>query len=104
MPQIYYRAKLDADRIYWGVEQVPSLTAGDVEVPRDCDLRPGHYRHDLLLQRFEPLARAAKRDTPEAPSLERALYELLKQMDAPPAYSAEWMRWYETTIDARGAK
>jgi hypothetical protein len=41
-----YRAKLNADGIYQGIEEVASLAAGDVEVPGDCDLAVGEYMWD----------------------------------------------------------
>lgn len=103
--ELKYRAKLDADSIYWGVEEVAELEVGDVEVPRDCDLKPGHYRHDG--EKFIPLERHQRRDSQNAPMTERALYELLLSMkragNPVPAYCDEWARYYEQTMDARGA-
>ena len=107
LPSVFYRAKLDADRVYWGWEQVAALAEGDVEVPKDCDLKTGHYRHNDMAEpepRFEPLNREQKRDAPDAPSMERALYGLIQSQGATaPAYSLQWARWYETTIDAHAA-
>lgn len=104
-----YRAKLDADGIYWGVEQVAALAAGDVEVPQECDLKPGHYRWNRDAKPepcFEPLPKSLRRDAPEQPLTERALYELfLAMLEAGqplPRYCIEWGAWFETTIDARG--
>lgn len=100
----YFRAVLDADRVYWGVEEVASWTVGDVEVPEDCDLKPGHYQWDATGEKFVPLLREQRRDTPEAPSLERAFYALLKSFPDLPPHCQEWVQWFEKSFDALGRK
>ena len=97
-----FRAKLDSDQVYWGVEIVEELGTNDVVVPEDCDLRPGHYWWDG--EKFMPLAREAKRDAPEAPALDRALFEMINNTPDAPAYCKELAAWYATTMDARGKR
>lgn len=106
-PRAFFRAKLDADRLYWGVEAVAALEPGDVEVPERCDLKPGHYRWNpeaKPVPRFEVLERSQRRVEQGAPLADRALYELIWQMhqegSAIPQYCADWACWYETTMDA----
>lgn len=98
-----HRAKLDADMVYWGVEEVATLSKGDVEVPCDCDLSPGHYKYDAEHARFEPLETKQRRDVPGEPIMERALYEMIKaQGDSATAYCQEWIKHYEAAIDFKG--
>ena len=102
---VYFRAKLDADCVYWGVEEVSVLTDGDIEVPADCDLKPGHYKYNRQANWFEALPREQKRDTPEVPSFERALFALIKSLPyEPPLHCKEWAAWYEKSFDTLGRK
>lgn len=98
-----YRAKIDADRVYWGVEQVATLAAGDVEIPKDCDLAPGAYKWDA--NAFVPLAPVNRKAT-SAPSTEKALALLIDALVAAkvaiPEYTAAWRAHFATTIDAKG--
>jgi len=103
-----YRAKLDADRIYWGVEEVAALEPGDVEVPAQCDLKHGHYRWNpdaKPVPRFDPIEREARKSTPEAPSRDKAVAHLIDTLAAGgttiPEYTRKWREWFATTIDAR---
>jgi hypothetical protein len=106
---VFHRARLDADLVYWGVEQVTALGPRDIEVPAECDLKPGHYRWNPDAKPepcFDPLKRDQRRDTPEQPLTERALYELLLAMQQAgqpvPPYCQQWACWYEQTMDAKG--
>jgi hypothetical protein len=107
-PPRLYRAKLDADRIYWGVEEVATLDPGDIEVPADCDLKQGHYRWNpeaTPVPRFDPLEREARKSAPEAPSRDKAFAHLIDALAATgaaiPEYTRKWREWFATTIDAR---
>lgn len=111
VPPCACRAKLDADGIYWGVEEVAAIAPGDVPVPAGCDLKPGHYRWNPEAKpapRFDPLERAARKTEPGSPLADRALYELLWQLhqagQGVPQYCADWACWYETTVDADNGK
>lgn len=105
-----FRAKLDFDQVYWGVEEVAQLAAGDVQVPADCDLRVGAYRWDAKNARFEPLPPSQVKKAEGAPSLEQAfaaLVDHVKQIDTAgtvdlPASVQAWREHYNTTLD--GAK
>lgn len=103
--QNLYRAKLDFDLVYWGVEQVDALAAADVAVPVDCDLRPGAYRWDVKNARFEPLAPSQVKKAEGAPTLEQAFADLVVQIatqaDLPPRTKA-WLDNFNKTVD--GAK
>ncbi len=106
-----YRAKLDADQIYWGVEAVDELADGDVAIDPDCDLAQGKYKWNADAHPtpcFEPLPKDQRRDTPQQPLADRALYELIVSLDKAgmklPDYCEEWAMWYEKTLDMRGAK
>jgi len=104
---VFYRAKLDADRIYWGVEEVAALEPGDVEVPAQCDLKHGHYRWNpdaKPVPRFDPIEREARKSAPEAPSRDKAFALLIDALAAGttiPEYTRKWREWFATTIDAR---
>lgn len=78
-----YRAKIDHDGVYWGVEEVAALAAGDLEVPADCDCKPGAYRlmpavgdEPAYLEPIEPQNIKA---VAGAPTLEQAFYALLTE-------------------------
>lgn len=106
--QNLYRAKLDFDMVYWGVEQVDVLAAADVAVPPNCDLRPGAYRWDAKAARFEPLAPSQVKKAEGAPTLEQAFAELAAHIAAgqaalPPRVQA-WLDNYNQTVDVLGAK
>jgi len=96
-----FRAKLDKDNIYYGVEEVETLSDTDVEVPHDCDLKHGMYRWDG--QTFLPLSRGSAKPIPDMPLAERALYELIKATKNPPPYCVEWSSFYEKTLDFQGS-
>jgi hypothetical protein len=103
-----YRATLDADRIYWGVEVVGEIGLDDVEVAQHCDLKPGHYRWNAEAKpvpRFDPLERESRKSAPEAPSRDKALAQLVDALAASgatiPEYTRKWREWFATTIDAR---
>jgi len=96
-----HRAKLDHDRIYWGVEEVAELHAGDVAVPAACDLTPGMYRWSGST--FELLPREQRKSLQEAPTLEQAFYDLLTVGREAPRVEA-WIKWMEKTMDQRKAR
>ena len=93
-----HRAKLDHDRVYWGVEEVEALAPDDVEVPADCDLKPGMYRWDGAT--FALLAHAQRKSAPEAPTIEQAFYDLLTTGPEAPRVVA-WRDWMKQTMDER---
>ena len=98
-----YRARLDHDRIFWGVEEVEALGLEDVGVPADCDLAPGMYRHNAEATpapTFEALPREARKAAPEAPSLEMAFFDLLEIGPDAPRVRA-WKEWFVKSFDAR---
>lgn len=122
MTQMVKVAKLDAERIFWGIEEKPldEVKAGDVVfgaetlkrkdidgvtfVEGDCDNPGGKYRWNEELQRFDPLSRMDIRQTPTSPLAERALYELVLEhvkagAPAVPRYTLDWALWYEQTLD-----
>ena len=98
-----FRAKLDENNIYYGVEEVETLSDIDVEVPHDCDLKPGMYRWDVDGQTFMPLTRGSAKPVQNMPLAERALYELIKATKNPPPYCVEWAMYYEKTLDFQGS-
>ena len=99
-------AKLDAAGVFQGVGEVAKLT--DLHLPLDqiggeCDLPPGKYRWDRQRKTFVPLRAAAVAPARDVPTLERAVYALIKRMDMPPEDAQRWADWYETTIEAQAA-
>lgn len=114
-------AKLDADGVYWGIEQKPlaEVTAADVvfdaeTFARDidapgffiaggCDNPPGRYRWNAEMRQFVPLKGREVRELPSPPSLERAFYALVAALEtsgtALPAPVAAWVSWYSQTFD-----
>lgn len=98
-----YRATLDINGVYFGKEQVAELMPDDVEVPEDCDLPIGKYKWFADTAQFIPLPKSQHSATPNAPLADRALYELIKSINSPPAYCVEWCLWFEKSIDG-GAK
>jgi hypothetical protein len=107
-----FRAVLDQDMIYWGAEEVSELKESDVPIPRELDLKSGHYRWNPVATpapRFDPLPKVMRKVQQTAPDRDRAFYELVWQMHQDkvtiPKYTLDWACWYETTLDAdNGAK
>lgn len=102
-----HRAKLGEGGVYWGVEEVEALGAEDVEVPRDCDLRPGAYRWNAVERHFDPLPAHQVRTQEEKPSLEQAVAELVdivgRGAELTPRVKT-WREEFAKTVDALGAK
>jgi hypothetical protein len=94
-----FRARLDSNGVYFGVEEVEELTADDVEVPEKCDLKIGAYKWVKENKQFVPLPKGKQTKTPDAPMEERALYELIKSLPNPPEYCIKWSNWYKTSLD-----
>ena len=95
-------AQLDAKRVYWGIKTIPAdqLTTDDVEVPADCDLAPGRYKHSLERKRFEPMLEPAEK--PNVISVEQVLCELAKIALGQGVKSellASYIVQYENSID-----
>lgn len=97
-----YRAKIDHDGVYWGVEEVAALAAGDLEVPADCDCKPGAYRlmpavgdEPAYLEPIEPQNIKA---VAGAPTLEQAFYALLTEGPDAPRVLA-WGEAFKQTVD-----
>lgn len=103
-PAKAYRAKLDADGIYWGVEEVDALGDADFKVPADCDLKPGAYRLNADAKRMDPLLPQHVKLEPAAPDFQRAFYDLAAAMHARdgalPASTLAWCLAYEASFDA----
>jgi hypothetical protein len=104
-----HRAKVDADRIYWGVESVTALADGDFEVPADCDCTPGAYRLSADGLRLEPLPPQQQRTAPDVVSTEMALAELIDFVAAQggpelPAKVQAWRTEMKNSFDAIGSK
>ena len=95
--QKFYRAKLDGNKIYFGVEEVAALQAGDVEIPHDCDLAVGAYKWSGTA--FDALPPLRRKDAPSIPTTEEAFAALIKAMPNPPAECSAWLAYFETTID-----
>ena len=97
-------AHVDDAGVYWGVieKHAADVTETDVRVPADCDLAPGKYRLDDSRTRFVPLRSFERREAPEVPSVEAALYALIKAETAPPAAAAAWATWWERNSTQRG--
>jgi hypothetical protein len=112
-------ADLDADEVYWGMVDRDAAVAGDVvfrseEIPEgdrvpgvvylpgECDLAPGRYRWNADSVSFDPLSNFMQRHERGAPIPERALYELVRALQAGgasvPEYTASWADWYQQSI------
>ena len=98
-------ADIDANGYYRGVKAIAAdeKTDAHVEVPADCDLKPGAYRWSELDGAFMP----APPQDPKSPELEidalsaiaHGFIALGEQgMTLPPATVA-WLKFYLTTID-----
>lgn len=94
-----YRAKLDADGVYFGVEPVSELLDGDVQVEPNCDLAHGKYKWSPAAQRFEPLPRGQQKNAPGEVTLEQALFDLIRATPAAPASCLSWVENYQKTFD-----
>lgn len=94
-----FKAILDINGVYFGMEEVVQLLEGDVEVPENCDLPPGKYKWVPELSQFYAVPKSQHTITPNAPLADRALYEVIKSMPNPPAYCLEWCAWFEKTLD-----
>lgn len=97
--RLLYRAKLDADGVYFGVEYVRELADGDVPVDADCDLAPGKYKWNADANRFEPLPRGQQKSSPGAVTAERALFDLISATPNAPASCLAWADNYKKTFD-----
>ena len=103
-----HRAKIDHDGVYWGVEEVGKLLPGDLEVPHDCDCRPGAYKlmpavGDALAY-LEPIDPQNVKTVPNLVTSDRAFFALVKHLHAinpanVPALTVSWAAEYETTFD-----
>lgn len=97
-----HRARLDHDLIYWGVEEVPALAAGDVAVPADCDLKLGAYRWvpetPERTGHFHPLPVAQQKSAPGAPTLEEAFAAFLTG-GAEAAPVVAWLAAYNASME-----
>lgn len=97
-----HRAKIDHDGVYWGVEEVASLAAGDFEVPADCDCKPGAYR--LMPAKgdepayLEPIEPQNIKAVAGAPTLEQAFYAFLADGPDAPRVKA-WREAFKTTVE-----
>lgn len=101
-------AKLDANRVYWGIETIElvDLTDEQVEVPPDCDLTPGKYRWSVELQKFDSLTDMQQAPS-GVPSLEAAVFELVQWAQTQGAKSAfldAYAAAFKISIDAIGAE
>lgn len=101
------RAILDADGVYQGHEPVDGLLApGDVDAG-DGDLDPGKYR--WTGDQFVYMGEIAGERMLEHPPILRAVALGFAAIDAAdpdllPAETKDLLRWFSTTIDARGPK
>ncbi len=102
-----YRAKFDAADIYWGPEEVAELGATDLEVPADCDNKPGAYRAhrdaEGRVTRLDPLPPHQVVEQPGVPTIEQAFYGFLSG-GASDERVKSWVAWFEKTFDARGMR
>lgn len=98
-----FRAKLDADRIFRGIEEVDELAPGDVEVPPACDLKPGWYRWNAAEKTFDALPPHQRKGAEDVVDSERALYEFWKVLhergEPLPQHTLEWCVAWETSFD-----
>lgn len=97
-----HRAKIDHDGVYWGVEEVAALAAGDFEVPHGCDCKPGAYRlkpavGDAVAY-LEPIEPQNIKAVAGAPTLEQAFYALLAEGPDAPRVLA-WREAFKTTVE-----
>lgn len=97
-----FKAILDNENTYFGMEEVSEIKDFDVEVPADCDLPIGKYKYNFHTHSFEPLKDLKKAKTPNAPLAERALYELINATKNPPEYCVVWAKWYKDSVDNWG--
>jgi hypothetical protein len=102
MPAGVTVADLDADGVFWGTVQKhgEDIVDQDLLVPAGIDLKPGAYRWNASALRFDPLEKARQKITKQAPTMERALYEMVRASANPSRGAAEWADWYEKSLDA----
>lgn len=121
--RLVHVARLDADGVFWGVEErsAAEVKPGDVVFLEGAlaqgvsietatyidglpDNPPGRFRWDPATGSFVPLPKHQIKDAPEAPSFERAFYELVKHVEgtgvALPVATAEWAQWFKRTMDS----
>lgn len=106
---MFYRAKLDHHGIYWGVEAAEFLADGDIEVPVDCDLRPGAYRlappdAEHPQARFMPIEPTRVSAVPTKITSDEAFYALTLAMHqalptSVPKIVIEWAAQFEKSWD-----
>ena len=100
-------AIIDADGVYRGIDTIAADALNDkhVQVPADCDLAPGKYRWSAEHQRIEPLTEL-QQAPPGVPSLETAVFELVRWAQGQGAKSAvldAYAAAFKISIDAIGA-
>lgn len=91
-----FRAKLDQNGLYLGLEEVAEILEGDIELGEDCGLKVGKYRWNGST--FIPLPKSQQKASPEIPSYEEALLALINVMPSPPTECVKWAEWYKTTV------
>lgn len=101
-----YRARLDHDQVFWGVDEIAQADAkeGDVLFDHVPDNAPGAYRWDAKLARFEPLPASQIKAIPGAPSIEQAFHDFIHASDITlPPRTAAWRDAFKKTVDGSGA-
>jgi hypothetical protein len=95
-----FRAKLDSNGMFLGLEEVAELLDSDIELGEDCGLKPGKYRWDGTT--FLPLPKSQQKLSEEYPSLEAAFYSLLQSQVTLTADCEKWIEGYKKSFDAIG--
>jgi len=97
-------ARLDADGVYHGTDEIPDdqVTDDHVLLPDGCDLPLGKYAWDRDKASFVPLANPQQRAESAPLALNALAWLLLAQWDAGtvlPPPCLEWLDFYIKTID-----
>jgi hypothetical protein len=87
-------ATLAPDGLLLGFEKVATVPPGAVEVPDDCDLKPGRYAWDITRQTFEPTLVSWMDLQAQATML------LETRPDAPQIEREQWQEWLRVANDA----
>lgn len=98
MPTI---ARLGVDNIYLGKQTVTSVSAGQVQIPDECDLTPGRYRWDDQAKTFVPL-NFAPRDVANMPNVLRALAQTIRSVQSGQPLGPEalaFLQWYHNRFE-----
>lgn len=100
-------AKLDANSIFQGVEEIDGtqVTPDHVHLPRGCDLPPGKYRWDKPRKTFVPLdtpEEAAMKDPYMLNAIAIGLAAIHMHSIPLPPETLAWLDYHFTSIDASG--